>query len=133
MKNKRDWAGLVGGGILLLSLFMPWISAGAFSENAVDIKYGYILLLCGAGACLIAAAKIITKNPSKVDYIYPVLGVLSALVLYFNYGDLARRAENVSTNLPFLSDFIHGFIGDGVYIGMVGCAILIGSLFIRSE
>ena len=133
MKNKRDWAGLVGGGILIFSLFMPWISAGALSENAIDIKYGYILLLCGAVAFLIAAIKIFTKNSSKVDYIYPALGVLSALVLYFNYGDLARRAENVSNNLPFLSDFIHGFIGNGVYVGMVGCAILIGSLFIRSE
>lgn len=133
MKNKKYWAGLIGGGILIFSLFMPWISAGALSEKAIDIKYGYVLFFLGLIACVIAAVNIITQNRSKVPFIYPTLGVLSVLVLYINYGDLARRAENTANNLPFLSDFIHGFIGTGVYMGMAGCAVMIGSIFLGSD
>jgi len=133
MKNLRDWAGLVGGGVLIFSLFMPWISAGDFSEKAINITYGYVLLSFGIAACLIALIKIVIKNTSKIDLIYPILGVLSVLVLYFNYSDLARSAERIVNDFPFLTDFIHGFIGAGVYVGLIGCAVMIGSLFLRSE
>lgn len=133
MKNKRDWAGLIGGGMLIFSLFMPWISGGAFSQDAIDITYGYALLSFGAIACLIAAFKIITKNTSIVSFVYPILGVLSGLVLYQNYIDLARNAQRIVNDFPFLSDFVHGFIGAGVYVGLIGCAVMIGSLFIRPE
>jgi hypothetical protein len=130
MKNRRDLAGLIGGALLIISLFMPWISAGAFSQNAIDIKYGYLLMSFGVIACLIAAINIITRSLSKIYFIYPILGVLSGWVLFLNYGDLARRAESTVNNFPFLSDFIHGFIGMGVYVGFIGCAILICSLLV---
>jgi hypothetical protein len=133
MKNLRDWAGLVGGGVLIFSLFMPWISGGAFSQDAIDIAHGYIILSFGIIACLIAAIKIITKNTSKIDLIYPILGILSVLMLYQNYIDLARNAQRLVNDFPFLSDFVHGFIGTGVYVGLIGCVVMIGSLFIRSE
>jgi hypothetical protein len=133
MKNKRDWAGLIGGGMLIFSLFMPWISGGAFSQDAIDITYGYALLSFGVLACSIAAFKIITKKSSIVSFIYPILGVLSGLVLYQNYIDLARNAQRIVNDFPFLSDFVHGFIGAGVYVGLFGCAVMIGSLFIRPE
>jgi hypothetical protein len=133
MKNKRDLAGLVGGGILIVSLFMPWISAGNLSQRALDIKYGYILLLFGVVACVVAVFNIITQNKAKVYFIYPVLGILSGLVLYQNYGDLARNAQRTMNNFPFLTDFIQGFIGPGVYVGLIGCVIMFGSLFFVSE
>jgi hypothetical protein len=133
MKNKRDWAGLIGGGILIFSLFMPWISGVGILEKAIDIKHGYLLLSFGVIACLIAVIKIFTKNTSKVYFIYPILGILSLLVLYLYYGESARRAQRIVSALPFLSDFMNSYIGPGVYAGMAGCAIMIGSLFLGSD
>ncbi len=133
IKNKRDWVGLVGGGVLIVSLFMPWISAGDLSQKAIDIKYGYVLLFLGALACLIALISIITKTASNIYFAYQIISILSALVLYQNYVDLARRAQSVVNNFPFLTDLIRGFIGPGVYVGMIGCLIMFGSVFLKQE
>jgi hypothetical protein len=133
MKNKRDWVGLLGGVVLIVSLFMPWISAGSLSQRAIDINYGYVLLAFGAIACLLAIINLVSKNTLQTQFIFPTLGILSGLVLYQNYIDLARNAMRIEKDFPFLKDFVQGFIGIGVYVGFVGCLLLISVLFIKSE
>jgi hypothetical protein len=125
---------LIGGGILIFSLFMPWVSGGGFKENAFNITYGHVLLLFGVIACLIAVFRIITKKLSIVSFIYPVLGILSLLILYLYYGESVRKAQNVVNALPFLSGYIWGYIGKGVYVGLVGCVLMIGScMFLKPD
>lgn len=133
MKSQRDAVGLIGGALLILSLFMPWISAGALSEKAIDTPNGYLMLSLGVVACIVALINIIKNTSSKVSFVYPLSGALSAWLLFINYGDLARRADRVATDLPFMSHFIHGFIGPGVYVGLIGCAVLVCSIFFKSE
>jgi hypothetical protein len=127
MKNQRDWAGLIGGGILIFSLFMPWISGAGFTEKAINITYGHVLLLFGILSCIIAVFRIITRKLSIISYIYPILGILSLWILYLYYGESAKRAQNLVNALPFLSGFVHSFIANGVYVGVIGCIIMIGS------
>jgi hypothetical protein len=127
MKNQRDWAGLIGAAILMFSLFMPWVSGAGFTEKAIDITYGHILLLFGILSCVIAVFRIITNKLSIISFTYPILGILSLWILYLYYGESARRAQNLVNALPFLSDFVRGFIAKGVYVGLIGCIIMIGS------
>jgi hypothetical protein len=80
-----------------------------------------------------AIINLISKNTLQTQFIFPTLGIISGLVLYQNYIDLARNAQKIVNNFPFLTDFVHGFVGVGVYVGFAGCVILMSGLFVKQK
>ena len=46
---------------------------------------------------------------------------------------LGRVITYQRNNFPFLTDFVHGFVGVGVYVGFAGCVILMSGLFVKQK
>jgi len=140
MNNQRDWAGLIGGAVLIFSLFLPWITTGIFSRKGIDNPDGLVLLLFGGIAILYAIFNISNKKPSKTGLLYPILGLLSGAVLYMDYSEVQERVRSLASSLNSLSSITGGstieaynFIGMGLYVGIFASLILIISLFLKSE
>jgi hypothetical protein len=126
---------LIGGGLILLGSFLPWVTAsapfvGTVSRSGMDGGGdGVVTLILGAITLLIGIARITRSDlPRYVQRSAIVTGVIAAVVVGIDYSTLEDRirAATQATNL------ISASIGVGVWTVFVGAAFAVaGGLSLR--
>ena len=97
---------------MLLSLFMPWASAGIFSIDGVETEDGKVFLVL-AGLAILCSALELTANSSRGWSIAGmVVAALAVALSIYEISNISGLAED--------SDIIAVRVGSGLYVGLAG-------------
>jgi hypothetical protein len=114
---------MVGSGLLVIGLFLPWVSLGLIKANAFD-KFSYhpfIILIIGLMCGLLAIIGLIVKF--NYGIIYTLISLLCGVFLYYMHTLLSEHlaGKEVFGRVPQ--------IGPGFGMSCVGAAIIfVGAL-----
>ena len=134
MEENAGWWVLVGGVVIVVGSFLPWITAtsvfGSLSRNALDGD-GRLTLAAGVILALIGAVEVssgTSRRPAKI--LGWVMVIVVGLVFAVDFSDLQERLDLVSSELIGAS----ASIGPGLWLLAVGALIaVIGVLNLRTN
>lgn len=143
---RSDIAGAVitilGGGLLLLSAFLPWMSArvifATLSRNAFQLGNqlgfsadGLVLVLLGLVALLIGITRSVRASlPAFIQRSPIIVGIAAGLVPLLRVGSINSLAHQVSAS----SGLASASVGFGLWLAIFAALItIVGGLVLRSQ
>jgi len=143
---RSDVAGaaisILGGGLLLLSAFLPWMTArvafASISRNAFQLGNqmgfsadGLVLTLLGLVAILIGITRSLRASlPVFIQRSPIIVGIAAVLVPLVRVGSINSLAQKVSSS----SGLASASVGFGVWLAIFAAVItVVGGLLLRSE
>lgn len=126
---------IIGGALLALGSFMPWVTAVDFS-NGVDtwsfsgldgVRDGLFILPIGIGAVCIGVTRLVVSTHPYFQRLPLALGVLAAAISIYDLVDINERLADMNTSTT------NGAVsqGPGLYAVIVGAVVTaIGGLVV---
>jgi nitrate reductase gamma subunit len=117
---------LFGGLMLLIGLFLPWITSNILSVSGYQkiADESYIIILLGGISVLLGLIAALTKKNYWIAYL--VFGLASAAYLLFVFDKLKRAVNEVDIKFD-------AHLGPGFWICCLGAVFIIVSTFISQE
>ncbi len=120
--------GLVGGILVLVSMFLPWLNYSDFLGNAITVNgigaglFGLLMLIFG----VIGIAMMFLKNPTMplLTAIFGILAIVFWLLAYLGLSIIAGASSLTGGTVTFE-------VGFGAYIAPVGAILMVVGGFMR--
>lgn len=131
-RMRAYYIALIGGAMLVVGAFLPWLQLGGIAVGGIPDMAGLWVLGLGLSAMLLASLSIYTRKNSRHPLL--VVGLLSLGVLFLAYEWMKRTAIEQawarSQALAIVDRIAPGqepeaAIGLGVYLGVAGSIILV--------
>lgn len=122
--SQMLWLSLMGGVLVVLGTFLPWIQVGSIIVNrGMDNPDGAIALVGGGVACVVCIFCLVERNHSRRLWPPACLVLLAALALGVSLLDLqAVESRIAGLSGGFLS--IAASVGSGLYVILAGAIAL---------
>lgn len=110
---------LLGGMLLALGVFLPWVSLGKLSANGLEKTDNEALILVGFGALgALMALTALAKKKNVGAWVPLVTGLLGFGVTAFYYSELWSQLAGLGASFDPMID-------SGIYVCMVGALIML--------
>lgn len=131
-RMRAYYVALVGGAMLVVSAFLPWVLLGEAGIGGVPDLAGFWVLGLGVAAILLASLSIYTRKNSRHPLL--IVGLISLAILILAYEWMKRTAIEQawarSQALSIVDRITPGqepvtATGRGIYIGLAGAIMLV--------
>lgn len=131
-RMRAYYVALLGGAMLVVSAFLPWVLLGDLRIGGVPDLAGFWVLGLGVAAILLASLSIYTRKNSRHPLL--IVGLISLAILFLAYEWMKRTAIEEawarSQALSIVEQITPGqepvtATGLGICIGLVGAIMLV--------
>lgn len=132
--NTPAWGVVVGGALVAIGSFLPWISAtiplaGSINRSGIEGGDGLITVILGVLVLLVGISALRNERPSRIPTI--LLTFISLGIVVFEYANITGRIELINLESGLTAGLIN--VGIGVWVMGVGAvAAFLSSLALKS-